>query len=305
VTSSSTSQPEGGSASTGGPLQPPARSRQQHLSLVEVGLWFLPVLVIALLIGAWQAATIAFGWQSFFVPSPVEVVQALGQNRGIIFSNAVPTIEEAAGGFAMGSVAAVTMAIMFVHVRAIKISFYPLAIGIQSIPIVSIAPVLVTLLGQGYESKIVLAALITFFPTLVSTVQGLEAVEPSLIDLFRSVHASWWKILWKLRMPNAVPYMFLAFRITATLSVIGAVIAEWLGAPKGLGYLIIAYTFDFRIPQLWATNAVSALLALGAFVLVALVQRLVVPWQPGVARSPRSGRRRRTLGNPAGRIGLR
>lgn len=247
----------------------------------------LPILVLIILIAAWQEATVIFGWQSFLVPSPIDVAQALGANRDLIISNAIPTIEEAGGGFAIGSVTAILMAILFVHVRAAHMSLYPLAIAIQSIPIVAIAPILVDALGQGYESKIVMTALITFFPTLVSSVRGLQAVEPSLIDLFQSVHASTWKTLWKLRMPNALPYMFVAFRVTATLSVIGAVIAEWVGAPRGLGFLIINFTFDFRIPELWATLVASSLLALAAFVLVAIVERFAIPWD----RANATGRR--------------
>jgi len=246
----------------------------------------LPLLVLALIVGMWQAATVIFGLPDFFIPSPVKVAQTFWIDRDMLISNSIPTITEAAGGFVVGSVVALLMAVWFVHFRSAQRALYPLAIATQSIPLVAIAPILIVTLGTGYDSKVAMTAIISFFPTLVNTVRGLEAVEPPLLDLFQSVHASAWEVLVKLRLPNALPYIFVAFRITATTSVIGAIIAEWIGAAQGLGYLVINSTYEFNTPLLWAALVASSLLALCAFLLMAILERLVVPWRPTSTRKP-------------------
>lgn len=245
----------------------------------------LPLVLLSLIIGAWQAAAVGFHWPDYFIPSPATIAHTLWHDRATILTNVVPTVEEAAGGFVLGNVAALLMAIMFVHARTAERAIYPLAIAIQSIPIVAIAPILVVTLGTGYTSKVVMTAIISFFPTLVNTLRGLDAIEPSLVELFQSVHASAWEVLIKLRLPNALPYIFVALRITASASVIGAIIAEWVGAQQGLGFLVINSTYQFDTPLLWATLVVSSALVLIAYALTALVERIAVPWQPRSQRS--------------------
>lgn len=258
--------------------------RQRLLRWTSAGL--LPGAVLVLLIAVWQAITVIFHTPDYFIPSPGLVASTIWTERSTILSNMVPTITEAAGGFALGSTVALLLAVWFVHFRTAERALYPLAIATQSIPLVAVAPILIVTLGTGYSSKVAMAAIISFFPTLVNTVRGLEAVEPPLLDLFQSVHASAWKVLLKLRLPNALPYIFVAFRITATTSVIGAIIAEWIGAEQGLGYLVINSTYEFNTPLLWATLVASSFLALAAFLLMAFLERLLVPWRASAARKP-------------------
>jgi NitT/TauT family transport system permease protein len=245
----------------------------------------LPLILVAAIIGAWQAAAVELHWPDYFIPSPTTILHTLWSDRSTLLTNLVPTLEEAAGGFALGNAAALFLAIVFVHARTAERAIYPLAIAIQSIPIVAIAPILVVTLGTGYTSKVVMTAIISFFPTLVNTLRGLDAIEPSLVELFQSVHASPWEILIKLRLPNALPYIFVAFRITASASVIGAIIAEWVGAQQGLGFLVINSTYEFDTPLLWAALVVSSALVLIAYALAAILERIAVPWQPRSQRS--------------------
>lgn len=245
----------------------------------------LPLILLAAIIGAWQAAAVGLKWPDYFIPSPTTILHTLWSQRDTLWTNLVPTVEEAAGGFVLGNAAALILAIVFVHARTAERAIYPLAIAIQSIPIVAIAPILVVTLGTGYTSKVVMTAIISFFPTLVNTLRGLDAIEPSLVELFKSVHASPWKVLVKLRLPNALPYIFVAFRITASASVIGAIIAEWIGAQQGLGFLVINSTYQFDTPLLWAALVVSSALVLLAYALTAVLERVAVPWQPRAQRS--------------------
>lgn len=239
----------------------------------------LPTIALAVLIAVWEIVCLGFHFHSYFIPSPVTVARTLWDDRGMILHNCVPTISEAAVGFAVGNALAILLAIVFVHSRSVRQTFYPLAIVLQSLPLVAIAPILIVAMGNGFSSKITMTAIISFFPTLVNTVRGLDSFDASLADLFQSVRASRWDVLWKLRLPNALPYIFVGLRITASASVIGAIIAEWIGADKGLGFLVINSTYEFNTPLLWATLVASSLLVLAAFALTALAERVAVPWE--------------------------
>jgi NitT/TauT family transport system permease protein len=244
----------------------------------------LPLALVACIILAWQAAAVILRWPDYFIPSPLKVAETLGSAHELILTNMAPTVEEAAAGFFVGNAIALFMAIGFIHARTAQRAIYPLAIAIQSIPVVAIAPILVVTLGAGFASKVVMTAIISFFPMLVNALRGLNAIDSSLVELFDSVHASAWEVLVKLRLPNSLPYIFVALRITASASVIGAIIAEWIGAQQGLGFLVINSTYEFNTPLLWAALVASSALVLTVFGLAALLERLAVPWQSSGTR---------------------
>lgn len=247
--------------------------------------WALRWVVVIGILALWQGATTLFQVPSFLIPSPTTIAQALWTYRSDILGNTVPTIEEAAAGFVLGNVVALLLATWFVHVRTAKEALYPVAIVIQSIPLVALAPVFVVAMGPGFSSKVAMTALISFFPTLVNATRGFDAVEKPLIELFQSVNSSRRDVFFKLRLPNALPYIFLGLRVTASASVIGAIIAEWIGADRGLGFMVINSTYEFNAPLLWAALVASSALVLCAFGLVALVERLVVPWEASAEMS--------------------
>ena len=182
----------------------------------------------------------------------------------------------------LGLIAAVAilLAILFVHNKTMERTLFPIAVAVRTIPIIAIAPILVLLLGNGYAPKIVIAALICFFPTLVNMVRGLESVEASALELMRVLSATRRQILFKLRLPSSLPFLFAALKISTASSVIGAIVAEWIGADTGLGYLIVISTFEFRTGLLYATTVVASLLALGLFLSIVVLERLVIRWQP-------------------------
>ena len=165
---------------------------------------------------------------------------------------------EAAGGFFIGNAVAILLAILFVHNKTMERTLFPIAVAVRTIPIIAIAPILVLLLGNGYAPKIVIAALICFFPTLVNMVRGLESVEASALELMRVLSATRRQILFKLRLPSSLPFLFAALKISTASSVIGAIVAEWIGADTGLGYLIVISTFEFRTGLLYATTVVAS-----------------------------------------------
>ena len=243
----------------------------------------LPVIGVALVLAYWELHIRLFRVPYFLMPAPSGVWQALIEEWPTLQRNVTVTLIEALGGFLLGNAVAILLAILFVHNRPVERALYPVAVAIRTVPIIAIAPLLVLLLGNGYTPKIVIAALISFFPTLVNMVRGLEAVEPSALELMRVLSASRTQIFFKLRLPSSLPFLFSALKIATTSCVIGAIVSEWIGADTGLGYLIIVATFQFQSGLLYATMAVGSFLALAFFAAVSLLERVVVRWKPTTA----------------------
>lgn len=246
--------------------------------------WALSVGGILAVLALWQAIMVVFKVPHYLAASPLEVAAALQAQPVLLAVNAWPTIVETLGGFLVGNVIAVLIAIGFVHNRTFRHTVYPLAVTVRTLPIVAISPILVLLLGNGYAPKIAIAALITFFPTLVNMVDGLNAVDAQAQELMHVLSATKWEVFRHLRWPTSLPYLFSALRIASTASLLGAIVAEWIGSNKGLGYLILAATYDYRTPLLYATMAVASALALALFGLISLLEIYAVPWRrPGGA----------------------
>ena len=241
-----------------------------------------PAIVAALgLLLLWQLIVSGFGVPTYIAPSPVQVLEVFANQGNVLWINFWPTLMEAAAGFALGNAIAVVLAVWFVHSRLAERAFYPIAVFVNTIPIIAIAPILVLMLGNGYAPKIVIAALICFFPTLVNMVRGLKSVSPQMLDLMRVLSASESEILWKIRLHSSLPFLFAALKIASTTCVIGAIVGEWIGSNYGLGSLIIEATYNFRAPLLYATVILGAGMAVAAFTATTLVERRVLRWKPG------------------------
>jgi NitT/TauT family transport system permease protein len=239
----------------------------------------LPLLMIAGLVLVWDIAIRVFAVPDYVVPTPSAVGQALVKERARLLDNATPTIVESVGGFALGNLVAIAAALAFVHSKALERALYPMAVAVRTLPVVAIAPIFVLLLGNGYAPKIAIAALITFFPTLVNMVEGLESADPQALELMHVLSASKTEIFRYVRWPSSLPYLFSAMRIASTSSVLGALVAEWIGTNRGLGYLIVLTTYDFRTALLYAAMVVTSAIALAFFFLVSLVEWLLVRWE--------------------------
>ena len=240
----------------------------------------LPGIGIAILLFAWWAIVTGFKVKPFIAPSPQLVLQTLFEKRSILLDNLIPTALEAAGGFFLGNFVAILLATIFVHNKTINDIFFPVALMFNSIPVVAKAPVLVLLMGNGVEPKIAIAALVCFFPSLVNMVRGLNSPNPQALELMRVLSASKTEVFFKLRLYSSLPYLFSALRISASMAVIGAVVGEWIGATVGIGALIIQATFNFDSALLYSAIVMSASLSGSFFLIVALVERAVVKWQP-------------------------
>ena len=163
----------------------------------------------------------------------------------VLMLNLLPTAIEAISGFLLGNLTAILIATVFVHKKTMEEAFFPVVVVVNTIPVVAKAPILVLLLGNGMEPKIAIAALICFFPTLVNMVRGLESVNPQAMELMRVLSASKREVFFKLRLYNSLPYLFSALKISASTSVIGAIVGEWIGSTYGIGALIIQAMYNF------------------------------------------------------------
>jgi len=240
----------------------------------------LPCLGILIGVGAWAALVHLFKVPPFIAPSPLVVGETLVTKFDLLMNNLWPTMVEAIGGFLIGNVFAIGLATLFVHRKTISETFFPLVVLINSIPVVAKAPILVLLLGNGFSPKIAIAAVISFFPTLVNMVRGLESVNPQAMELMRVLSASKREVFFKLRLYNSLPYLFSALRISASSSVVGAIVGEWIGSNYGIGALIIQATYAFDSALLYATVLVGSAFSVLFFMAISLAERLVVRWQP-------------------------
>lgn len=250
------------------------RRRRRSLSRLLVGMSGLIGLVVL-----WYAIVKIFSIPVYIVPSPIDVGVTMWKQRDVLLSNLWPTVIESVAGFAVGNALAIGLAIWFVHAKRVEQALFPVAVFVRTIPIVAIAPILVIIFGTGYTPKIIIAALISFFPTLVNVVRGLESVDQQAFELMRVLSANKREVFFKVRMYASLPYLFSALKIAATSSVIGALVAEWVGAEQGLGYLIIQSTYNFQTPLLYGAMIVASLFATIFFALIGLLERLVVTWE--------------------------
>lgn len=238
----------------------------------------VPVGTAIALILIWQFGVRIFGVPTYIAPAPTDVMEVFVEEFPLLVRNFWPTFIESVSGFFVGNLAAILLAVAFVHSRSVEKAFFPIAVFINTIPILAIAPILVLIFGAGMTAKVVIAALICFFPTLVNMVRGLQAVRPETLELARILSASKSEIFWKIRLPSSLPFLFSALRIAATTCVIGAIVGEWIGADVGLGALIIDSTFNFRSPLLYATVFVSSGLSVLLFAIVTITEKFVVRW---------------------------
>lgn len=238
-----------------------------------------PVLLLAALIGAWELyVDLHPASFSLTLPSPHQVASALYDQRSLLWSSFLVTGREVVLGILLATATGLMLAIGIHFSQTFRRAAYPLVVASQAIPVVTLAPILAYWLGFGIGPKLVVVALVSFFSVVVTTLAGLESVDPDLKKLMRTFDASRWRTFWHVELPAALPGVFTGAKIAVAVSVIGAVFAEWNGSNSGLGYLILV-----SIPQLEPALSVAAvvvmsLFAIGLFGLLAVTERRVLPW---------------------------
>jgi NitT/TauT family transport system permease protein len=234
---------------------------------------------LATVVVLWETAVRLFAVPSFIVPAPSAIFAGFSSVEALRWADHVwATLRVAMTGYLLSIAIAIPLAIVLVRSQFLSRALYPLLVVIQSTPIVAVAPIIIVVLGAGDAPRVVITCLITFFPLVVSTATGLAATPPELVELSRSLRAPAWREITQVRLPFAVPYIFSALKISITLAIIGAVVAEFVASDKGIGYFIQFSTSLFKLPQAWAGLFVLAALSLVLFQAVVLLQKLLFPW---------------------------
>jgi len=244
------------------------------------GGWFLPVSLLAGL-ALWQVLFL-IGWQpSYILPGPLQVAARfwVALMDGSLLRHTLATLEEVLLGLLAGSLLATSLGYLIARSPTLERLLSPYLVASQAVPVVAIAPLLVIWFGPGLFSKVLICALIVFFPVLVNTVVGLRAVPQNLRDLMRSMRATRWQTLRYLEIPAAMPVFLGGLRIGATLSVIGAVVGEFVGSDRGLGFLINVARGQYDTALVYATVLTLIALALALYGLVLLAERRWLAWQ--------------------------
>jgi NitT/TauT family transport system permease protein len=244
----------------------------------------VPALTLLVILGAWEAAVHAFAIPVYLLPAPSRVWTEMRTILPHLPGNVAATLATVLLGFLASLLLAVPLAVAIASSPAIARATYPLLVMTQSTPIVAIAPILVVILGTGQLSRTTVAFLIAFFPLLVSTVTGLLATPKEVSDLSRSLRASFLQDLWLIRLPAAPPFIFAGLKVAITLSVIGAVVAEFVTANAGLGFLITQATAFFNVPMAFGSVILLAVMGITLFGSVVLVERVFFPWSARAGR---------------------
>lgn len=237
-----------------------------------------PCAVILLLLGAWQFISATGIMDELTLPAPTTVAESLWTDRAMYWDNAKVTLTEIVIGIVIGIALGVLLGIAIALQRVLRVALYPLVVGSQSLPVLALAPILVLWLGFGIAPKIVIVVQIIFFPVTVATIQGLSSVSSEVLVFGRSLGASSWTLFWKVRVPAMLPYFFGGLKIASSYAAVAAVIAEWTGADRGLGALMLRANSDYNTEVVFGSVVIITAIGLGLFGLATLAERKLTPW---------------------------
>lgn len=244
-----------------------------------------PLVALVVLVIGWEFWVREREIAEYLVPRPSAVFEALRDDPGRYATAARESLTAALGGLILSSAGAFLLAVVMAHSRLLERALYPPALMVKLTPIVAVYPLFAIWFGFGIGPKIAIAALIAFFPMLVNALIGLRAVDPAALDFMRALDASRWRVLWSLRLPSSLPYVFAALRISVPLSLIGAVVAEFLSGSSGMGQLILIANGDFDTPALFGAIVVLATLGVVLTGVVAYIEQRVLFWHESMTGS--------------------
>jgi putative hydroxymethylpyrimidine transport system permease protein len=226
----------------------------------------------------WDLISGALHIEDFLVPSPTDIATSLWEDRSLLADQAWTTLKEVLLGFLLALACGLGFALLIHLSEALRRAFYPVLVASQTIPIVVIAPILVVWMGFGLGPKLVIVALVCFFPITVNTLDGLRSVDPQLRTMMRTLGASRLQTLTRVELPSALPFIFSGAKVGITVSVIGAVFAEYAGSDSGLGHLINQAQAQLLTARSFAAVVVLSAMAIGLFGLLTLIERRVITW---------------------------
>ncbi len=240
-----------------------------------------PVLLMFLILATWEVLVRLIDTPAFVLPAPTAIVSTIVTDRGIIFRHLTVTLFEIACGYLLAVTMAFVISLATVYSTAFRRGALPLIVAAQTIPVIAIAPILVIWFGYNAMPRIIITALVAFFPMAISFVTGLQSVTPDFVSFFRSLNANELQIFLKLRLPSGLASIFAGLKVATTLAVVGATISEWVGASEGIGYLMAQDSTQFNTTRVFASLVVLGAFGMAFFALVGLIERIAMPWVYG------------------------
>jgi NitT/TauT family transport system permease protein len=244
-------------------------------TFVEYAQTTAAVIVMVLL---WEGLCRAFDVPKWLLPAPSQIVEETWEIRAILPLHFGATLAAVIGGFALAVVTGIPLAVLVVYSPFMKRVIFPFLLTLQSVPKVALAPLLLLWVGYGLHSNMIVAATVAFFPIIINTATGLESVDTELLELTRSLDASAARVFWRVRLPWALPYIFSSFKVAITLAVIGAVVAEFVGSDKGLGYLILTSSGAMKTSVMFGVLVLLSALGMASYYAVAWAEKKLCPW---------------------------
>ena len=239
-----------------------------------------PLALLAAMVGIWELIVRAAHVPDYLFPTPSAVVSSLADDSRLLGQATLVTVREIVLGYLLAVALALLIAILLHFSAALRRALLPILVLSQTVPTVLLAPILAILLGYGIEPKLIVVAVVCFFPIVVNAVDGLRSADPELMRMMRTLHGSRLAIFRRVELPGALPAIFSGARIAATYAAVGAVFGEWAGSSSGLGFVILQAQPALETARIFAAVLIMSTLALCLYALVTLAERLVVRWQP-------------------------
>jgi putative hydroxymethylpyrimidine transport system permease protein len=241
-----------------------------------------PTLVLAGAVGLWELVVRATGTPDYLFPAPSAVASSLAGDAGLLASAAAVTARETFLGYLLAVGLAIAIAVVLHFSAALRAALMPILVLSQTVPTVLLAPILAILLGYGLEPKLVVVAVVCFFPIVVNAVDGMRSADAELVRMMRTLHGGRLDIFVRVEFPGALPAIFSGARIAATYAAVGAVFAEWAGSSSGLGFVILQAQPALDTARIFAAVLVLSAMALALYAAVGLAERTLVPWKQEV-----------------------
>ncbi|MEK4513292.1 ABC transporter permease [Paenibacillus anaericanus] len=239
-----------------------------------------PLVAVIFLLTVWQLAVSVFHVEAWILPSPLDIARESSSNAAGIWDHTLATLRLTLIGFPIGTGVGLIVALLLHLLPGVKRAFYPLLILSQNVPSIALGPLLVIWFGFGLLPKIVLITLVCFFPVAVAAMGGLAQSDGVMMNYMKMAGASKWQIFTKLELPHSLPSLFSGIKISATYAVMGAVVAEWIGADKGIGYYMLLQKSAYRTDRMFVAIVIIVLLSLVLFAIIALLEKWLVRWKP-------------------------
>ena len=238
-----------------------------------------PLGMTFLLLAAWEAAVRIMGIRSIVLPPPSEVIETMVRRYDLLLDHLWPSIYLTILGFALSVVGGIIVAVLITYSEIVRKGFYPMIVVSQVIPKVSIAPLFIVWFGTGTMSSLLLAFLIAFFPMTINAAMGFQSVDEDIDKMARTFMGSRWQIFWKIRLPNALPYIFGGMKISITLAIIGVIVSEFVASQEGIGYLIKLAGGLLDTPLMLGAITILSIAGLVLYGLISVAEKHAVYWQ--------------------------